>query len=155
MLPAALNSAMPTLSNATNAVVLVTSYLFSGLMFSPDLDTNSRPYKRWGPVRWLWLPYRMLVPHRHWVSHSMVVGPLLRVIYFIGAVALLFALGVGIANLFRPIDPTGALRLLGTDLVTWFKQNPVPVAYAVLGLVLGGAAHTIADVVFSRIKRLL
>ena len=154
MVPAALNSGLPELGEA-NTVVLVGSYLFSGIMFSPDLDTHSRPYRRWGPLRWVWLPYRGLVPHRSWVSHSLVFGPLLRVLYFIGILALLLAAGVGCANLFMPLDPTGALRVLGSDLFAWVTLYPTPIAYAVLGLVLGGASHTIADIVFSGIKRRL
>src|SRR5688572_8556941 len=98
MVPFALNSGLPNL-DAANTAVLAGSYLFSGIMFSPDLDTASRPYRRWGPLRWVWLPYRGLVPHRSWVSHSVVFGPLLRVLYFIGILALLFALGVLLTNL--------------------------------------------------------
>jgi uncharacterized metal-binding protein len=152
MVPASLNSGMPGL-DVTNTAVLVGSYLFSGIMFSPDLDTASRPYRRWGPLRWIWLPYRGLVPHRSWVSHSVVLGPIVRVLYFIAALAFLFGLGVFIANLFMPIDPSGTLRLIGADLVNWVMRHPLPITYAIIGLVLGGAAHTIADIVFTGVKR--
>ena len=36
------------------------SYIFSGLMFGPDLDIYSLQYKRWGIGRWIWLPYQYL-----------------------------------------------------------------------------------------------
>jgi uncharacterized metal-binding protein len=153
MTPVSLNSGLPGLDVA-NTAILVGSYLFSGLLFSPDLDTYSRPYRRWGPFRVLWLPYRGMVSHRSWVSHSMVFGPLIRVLYFIGVLALLAAVGIVIANLFRPIDPTGALKLFSSDLVNWALINPWPIMYAATGLVLGGATHTLADIVFSRIKRI-
>jgi uncharacterized metal-binding protein len=152
MVPVSLNSGLPNL-DAANTAILASSFLFSGIMFSPDLDTASRPYRRWGPLRWMWLPYRGLVPHRSWVSHSVVFGPLLRVLYFIGILALLFALGVLIANLFTPLDPTGALKLLGVEFMGWATANPAPITYAIIGLVLGSAAHTLADLVFSAIKR--
>ena len=35
-----------------------------GLSISPDLDTTSRPTRRWGPLRVLWWPYRTLLRHR-------------------------------------------------------------------------------------------
>jgi uncharacterized metal-binding protein len=96
-----------------------------------------------------------MVPHRGWISHSLIFGPLLRVLYFVGVVALILALGVLTANLFMPLDPTGALKVLGSDLLTWATLNPAPVTYGIIGLVLGGATHTLADVIFSFIKRRL
>ena len=34
------------------ALVSGLAFLIGGLWLSPDLDTNSRPYQRWGPLRW-------------------------------------------------------------------------------------------------------
>src|SRR6266566_7018649 len=79
--PAVLNSSLPQIGPITT-VVLVGSYLASGILFSPDLDLHSRPYRRWGPLRFIWLPYQKMIPHRSWVSHSFVFGPLFRVCYF-------------------------------------------------------------------------
>jgi len=42
---------------ATNLIVSG-AFLFSGLMFGPDLDLYSVQYKRWGPLRLLWIPYQ-------------------------------------------------------------------------------------------------
>ena len=38
-------------------LLVVGAYLFSGLLLSNDLDTQSRIYRRWGPLRGLWYPY--------------------------------------------------------------------------------------------------
>lgn len=64
------------------------SYLFGGLMFGPDLDIHSVQYKRWGTLRWIWLPYRGSLRHRSWLSHGPIVGTTLRVLYFFAWVAL-------------------------------------------------------------------
>ena len=57
------------------------SYLFSSLFMSPDLDlASSRPARRWGVLRYLWLPYAACF--RHWgVSHNPLLGPLTRIGY--------------------------------------------------------------------------
>ena len=153
MLPVALNSGLPG-ADPLNAAVLTGTYLASGLLFSPDLDTHSRPYKRWGPLRWIWLPYQALVPHRSWVSHSFLLGPIIRVLYFVGMVALVAALGIGLMNLLTPTDPTGTLLNMARAAGRWIETNLPLLAYATVGLVLGGAAHTLADLVFSKVKRM-
>ncbi|MEW6213092.1 MAG: metal-binding protein, partial [Acidobacteriota bacterium] len=67
---------------ATGAMV------FGGLMFGPDLDIQSRQYARWGPLRFLWWPYKAVLPHRSWLSHSILFGTLIRVAYFLLIVTL-------------------------------------------------------------------
>lgn len=44
-------------------------YFSSGLFFSPDLDTNSLPYKRWGYLKVIWTPYLKSRKHRGF-SHT-------------------------------------------------------------------------------------
>ena len=94
-------------------VTLVGSILVSGLMLSPDLDLDSSIYHRWGPLKWLWLPYQKLVPHRSFLSHSML-GALLRIGYFllmIWGLSHLISLGVekaGVGHL-RPLPSPAEL----------------------------------------------
>lgn len=47
----------------------------------PDLDINSRPYQRWGVLRWLWWPYQRLIRHRSVLSHSPFLGTAIRISY--------------------------------------------------------------------------
>ncbi|MCS6869514.1 DUF2227 family putative metal-binding protein [Thermus sp.] len=55
--------------------------LLGGLWLSPDLDLpDSRPSRRWGPLRLLWEPYRAFHPHRG-RSHTYLYGPLSRFLY--------------------------------------------------------------------------
>jgi len=59
----------------------IAAYLFSMLLLSPDLDlAKSDSYRRWGPLRWLWMPYAAAFRHRR-VSHHPLFGPLTRIAY--------------------------------------------------------------------------
>ncbi|MEO8287287.1 MAG: metal-binding protein [Chloroflexota bacterium] len=152
--PVLLNSTLPEMGAAT-AIVAVGSYLASGLVFSPDLDLHSTPYKRWGPLRFIWKPYQKMVPHRSWVSHSFVFGPLIRVLYFAIAMTLLYLAGMALVNLFVAVDATGTLLNFSRTVQTWVETHPVTISYAVGGLIMGGAAHTAADLIYSWTKRKL
>ncbi|MEZ0373348.1 MAG: metal-binding protein, partial [Candidatus Sericytochromatia bacterium] len=46
------------------SAVATLAYVFAGLMFSGDLDVKSVQYKRWGWLRWIWIPYQKSVSHR-------------------------------------------------------------------------------------------
>ncbi|MFQ5800357.1 MAG: metal-binding protein [Candidatus Hydrothermarchaeales archaeon] len=74
--------------STTQATSFAGGYLIGLFLFSPDLDTKSASYRRWGPLRYLWLPYVFLFKHRG-ISHNPIVGPLLRLLY-VGA----FVLGI-------------------------------------------------------------
>jgi uncharacterized metal-binding protein len=150
--PMVLESNLPDI-NPTNAIVLLGSYLLSGLLFSPDLDLKSAPYKRWRALRFMWIPYQRLVPHRSWISHSFLLGPVLRVIYFAVVLSLLaFLVLVGV-NALVAIDPTNTMLSAATQIRAWLEAHPVVIGYAVAGFILGGAAHSLADIVWSWIKR--
>jgi uncharacterized metal-binding protein len=64
-------------------IITAAAHLLGGLYLSPDLDLVSKPFKRWGLLRVLWLPYQKLIPcHRHWLSHGVIVGSIVRLLYF-------------------------------------------------------------------------
>lgn len=62
-------------------IIAASAHLLGGLYLSPDLDLVSRPFKRWGLLRCLWIPYQKLIPHRHWLSHGVIVGSIIRLLY--------------------------------------------------------------------------
>ncbi len=65
----------------------IAAYLFSMFLLSPDLDlAKSDSYRRWGPLRWLWMPYATAFRHRR-ISHHPLFGPLTRIAY-VGILAL-------------------------------------------------------------------
>ncbi len=139
--------------NPANAAVLVGAYLVSGLLFSPDLDTRSTAYRRWRWIRWLWLPYQRMVPHRSWVSHHMLFGPVLRILYLTGISAVVTLAGFGVLNMLVPVDPSGLLLSIARTAWQWIGSHPFTTAYAMLGFILGGTTHTLADLLFTAIKR--
>jgi uncharacterized metal-binding protein len=62
-------------------LIAASSHLLGGLYLSPDLDLKSIPWKRWGLLKFIWLPYQKFIPHRHWLSHAPVVGSIGRLLY--------------------------------------------------------------------------
>ncbi|MDW8106127.1 MAG: metal-binding protein [Armatimonadota bacterium] len=136
------------------AWLTIASYTFSGIWLSSDLDTHSSAYRRWGPLRVIWYPYQKLVPHRSWISHGIGIGPLLRVAYLLGMLTLLT---LGLNWLLSRIgwalqaDP----RSWWLHLLDWVLRYPREVGALVIGLVAGGAVHSLLDFAHTRLKRWL
>ena len=114
-------------------VVSALAFLIGGLWLSPDLDTNSRPYQRWGPLRWLWWPYRKALRHRSLLSHTPVVGTLVRVGYGLGIALLLSDL----------LHPWGAPS--SSELLTWLKQQERLLWVALVGVEASAWLHLLQD----------
>ncbi|MFY9250226.1 MAG: metal-binding protein [Vulcanococcus sp.] len=114
-------------------VVSALAFLIGGLWLSPDLDTNSRPYQRWGPLRWLWWPYRKTLRHRSILSHTPVVGTLVRVGYGLGIVLLLSGL----------LHPWGAPS--SSEVLTWLKQQERLLWVALVGIEASAWLHLLQD----------
>src|SRR5688572_221922 len=72
------------------AFVYAAATLVSGLVLSPDLDLDSEPYTRWGALSFIWWPYKVVLPHRSWVSHGPFIGAPIRILYLGIAVLLLW-----------------------------------------------------------------
>jgi uncharacterized metal-binding protein len=133
------------------------AYLFSGLLFGPDLDTRSRHYFRWGLFRWLWLPYQRLLSHRSVFSHGPLLGTCGRLLYLGGWLVLLGLLSSGLWTLWRDPQRWGDLpqywQAQGRQL--WrTSQTQVHLLVTILvGLEVGAMNHSLSDWLGSRIKR--
>ncbi len=129
------------------ALTITAAHLISGLLFSCDLDIDSREYRRWGPLRLIWWPYKESVPHRSWISHGLIIGPLLRLAYFgiiMYVTVWLMLHALGRAALWRELEANVART------ITYNSGQ----SYAFLtGFVLGGAAHSIPDWITTGTKR--
>ena len=126
----------------------------AGYACAGDLDLNSREYRRWGLLRFLWLPYRNLVPHRSWISHGLVLGGVIRVAYLLLVTTLLFWTGIWAYSRLGPhLDATAATRTGWNCLLDWVNAHPYPTAATLCGFVLAGTAHSLADIVYSGLKR--
>lgn len=98
----------------------------ANLWLSPDLDTVSKPFKRWGTLRLIWLPYLKLVKHRSLISHSPVLSTLIRVAYLVGP-------AIAVAH------------LAGVDLVQQLQPWRSELLAALAGLMVADMGHLVAD----------
>jgi uncharacterized metal-binding protein len=151
------------LTQSGNLTLLVSGgFLFAGLMFGPDLDIYSQQYKRWGILRWIWLPYQRNLRHRSLISHGAVIGTIGRILYLSVWIALFVSSGIVISAI--------AQQFLGkipdwqstaqTSIVTTFGQTIYFIQRAtieclaiVIGLELGAMSHSLSDWIGSTIKR--
>lgn len=134
-------------------LTLITSagFLFSGLMFGPDLDIHSIQFKRWGWLRWLWIPYQKALSHRSRLSHGLLIGTILRILYlfvFLGTIAI-FA--VAIAQLAWGF-PWNWQEFWQTCWQKLPQYSGEAIALFV-GLELGAMSHAFADTLGSTYKK--
>jgi len=102
----------------------------AGIILSPDLDVDHRTESErlFYRVGWLpgilfygyWLPYALLIPHRHPVSHWPIVGTIGRLLYLLPL--------WGAAWTFTGFPPwvyTWAFvgGLMGSDTLHWLRDN--------------------------------
>lgn len=128
------------------------AYLFSGLMFGPDLDIHSVQFKRWGIFRWIWLPYQKSLSHRSKLSHGFLIGTTLRVLYFsvllllVGVITVAIAQGIwGFAWNWRLFFMAGQEQV---------RENYWAEMLALFaGLETGAMSHSISDWLGSAVKR--
>ncbi|NJR51483.1 MAG: metal-binding protein [Leptolyngbyaceae cyanobacterium CSU_1_3] len=149
--------------NGNLTLIVSGSFLFGGLMFGPDLDIYSQQYKRWGVLRWIWLPYRKQVRHRSFLSHGAIVGTVLRICYlsvWLGILGSVMIVGGAIVH--QVLNGTGSWQFLAQQgfevsaqvLSRSLQQHPISWLSAAIGLELGALSHSISDWVGSRVKRL-
>ncbi len=131
-------------SQSRNLTLLVCgAFLFGGLMFGPDLDIDSRQFRRWGWLRWIWLPYQKSIRHRSLLSHGPVIGTGLRLAYLSTCAVLLTLLWVSIVGQFWEVSWSwqGILikieRSLSLNRTEWLAL--------LIGLELGAMSHSFSD----------
>lgn len=132
-------------------LLVAVSFLFGGLMFGPDLDIRSIQSKRWGWLRWLWLPYRGQIRHRSWLSHGFLAGTLLRLIY------LWVWILVGTLLVLEFSNTTGQTQVtwndLGQSVITIFLRYWRIWLAIAIGIETGAMSHSISDWLVSSWKR--
>jgi uncharacterized metal-binding protein len=162
-LPLIVGAALAITRSDRLTLILSGAFLFSGLMFGPDLDIRSRQFSRWGWLRWLWLPYQRNIRHRSWLSHGFLTGTLVRVLYL--GVWMLLALGVlliGVAIARQPQEQGPWFPLWQNLLeaavkagVASIQTYPADYGALLVGLELGAVSHILSDRIVSAYKRLL
>ncbi|MBK4732948.1 metal-binding protein [Oxynema sp. CENA135] len=141
-----------TTRNSSLTLVVAGGFLFSGLMFGPDLDIYSCQFQRWGWLRWLWIPYQKSLRHRSFLSHGPIIGTALRVLYLSIWVLLAGVVGLSASYwLFQlDLDWREVKQVAGRSLV---EYSPEAIAL-LLGLELGALSHSLSDWCSSGYKRL-
>ncbi|MFN2390402.1 MAG: metal-binding protein [Pyrinomonadaceae bacterium] len=138
------------------AFIVTFGMIFGGLMFGPDLDTRSTQYSRWSIFRFLWYPYQAFFAHRSRWSHGFIFGTLLRVVYFMGVLTLLSFLGSYIlaAYMGATIPNLTESVKIWQQIGEFTHQNfgEYFFLYVFVGLWLGGASHSLADIAGTFIK---
>ncbi|GGR10120.1 DUF2227 family putative metal-binding protein [Deinococcus ruber] len=111
-------------------VPFVLGSVFGTLLVTPDLDLRfNDARRRWGALAFLWGPYATFSKHRG-MSHSYVIGPLVRLLYLL--VMLL---------------PLLALLLVVARAQDWFFTWRLvePLQRAVMGYMLSQWLHLLCD----------
>jgi len=141
----------------TTSVIATVAMLFSGLMFGPDLDLDSKPYRRWGPLKFLWKPYQAALPHRSKLSHGPILGTVIRVAYFTVVFSVFAATVLYIRHRYVNGDQTtwqNEFNVVKADLFAFWNETDRQYLWsAFAGLWAGALAHTTADIFWSAIKR--
>ncbi|MEZ5335276.1 MAG: metal-binding protein [Methanolobus sp.] len=115
--------------DATVLLIFSLGYIFATFFLSPDLDIQSKPYKRWGLLKILWWPYKVIFKHRGY-SHHPVIGPLSIVLNLAIIVAMVLFIG-------------------------GFEAKSVPPGFivpAIAGMVLSMEVHIVSDSFVSKFK---
>lgn len=133
-------------------LVTALAYLFSGLMFGPDLDIHSVQFKRWGILRWIWLPYQKSLSHRSLLSHGFLIGTTLRVFYFSLILLLTLVVGVAIAQMIWGFtwNWQGFFITGGQQVKQQFWAEAIALF---AGLEIGAMSHSLSDWVGSTLKQ--
>lgn len=142
-LPLVAGSTLLLSKSAALTLIISSSFLFSGLMFGPDLDIYSCQFKRWGPLKFIWLPYQKSLRHRSFWSHAPLIGTALRLVYLGIWLILLSGLILMIANLGWQFH--WSWRDSFAALASILRQYPLEGLMLYSGLELGAFTHSLSD----------
>lgn len=156
--PAVFAGAQMYAGDAKLSLIATVATLFSGLMFGPDLDLDSKPYRRWGPLKFLWFPYKAALSHRSRLSHGLVLGTIFRILYFVAMVAILATAVLYVRQRYLYGQQTtwnAEFQRVSLDIGSmWMNMDKPSFWAAFAGLWVGAAAHTVSDVVWSITKKI-
>jgi uncharacterized metal-binding protein len=156
--PVAFVAAMMYWGRLLVALVATAATIFAGLMFGPDLDLYSKQYKRWGPLRFIWYPYMVVLSHRSRLSHGLMLSTAFRVLYFIAVTAVLSTAVLYVRQRYLyGVQTTWSQEFARVSLdlgELWRRIEKEYFWAAFAGLWFGAAVHTVSDIVWSIVKKL-
>ena len=145
--------------SASDFIIFSASYSLATMFLSPDLDLHtSKPTQNWRALRYFWRPYSILFKHRGF-SHSIVLGPLTRILYILCALTVLIAIYQAINNIFFGIQPSISNTLSNIHLEATkrlIEENQKDIFLILLGIWLSDFVHiAIGDHLYGFIKKLI
>lgn len=122
-------------------------YIFSGYMFSGDLDIKSSEYYRWGMFKLIWIPYQKIFSHRSIFTHGFILGPIIRLVYlfiiYLLVCALLYSLD------FINLSTEGVINRAYLFII----RNKYFFFIMYLAISLGAGIHTLTDLFYSFVNK--
>lgn len=144
----------------TDTSIFFFSFIFATFMLSPDLDTKSKSYSRWGIMRFIWIPYRKFMKHRDFLSHFPVISSAIRGIYLILSLIILFSvisyiilliLSFGSSEYKKGFfDVLKATSIMTAKTLLSIKKEYILAMFS--GLFCGDTIHYLLDIFTSKIK---
>ncbi len=139
--------------NGTLTLLVASGFLFSGLMFGPDLDVKSSQYRRWGWLRWVWLPYQRF-RHRSLLTHGPILGTVIRLLYLGVWLSGTAFFGIILWSMVQQVQGTVAqwqtiapqyMGQLGQVVWRSVQHHPSGWLALCIGLELGAMSHSFSD----------
>ena len=124
--------------NIKSGILASLSFLIGGLWLSPDLDTDSKPLRRWGIIQFIWLPYRKIIPHRSIFSHGILLGSAIRIGYLL-LIYYLFSL------IFLNLESKNLLFFI-RDILEFSKGYNQEFIAIIIGIESSAILHVIKDI---------
>lgn len=140
------------LTKSSDLTLMVSGgFLFGGLMFGPDLDIYSRQFKRWGWLRRIWIPYQKSMRHRSVLSHGLLIGTTLRVVYLASWIVGLGLLGVLLVELLT--QGAWSWQQIVQEAIGFGFEYRFELIALFVGLEMGAMLHSLSDWSYSAYKR--
>ena len=128
------------------------AFVFSGLMFGPDLDIYSIQYQRWRWLKFIWLPYQKTLKHRSFFSHGFIIGTVVRILYLFLVLFFCVIFIVAIAQIIFGFAWNWQ-KIVNLGYVNLTRKYYSESIALFVGLELGAMSHYLADEIASRLKK--
>jgi uncharacterized metal-binding protein len=130
-------------------MLLTIGTYIGGFWLSPDLDTRSRPFYRWGYLRFIWWPYQWLVKHRGGLSHGLFIAAWFRLLYLSAVLILLYS-GTSLAVARLTHSHTSMPQ---HEIVSFLEHHIHDILWLGVGVWLGSLIHILLDHVSSAFRK--
>lgn len=128
------------ITNTSFYVLFGLGYAIGTYFITPDMDIKSDSYRKWGIFRFLWYPYMRIMPHRSFLSHTIVLGDIIRIMYL----AIIISPVLYVVNIF----------IMNGNLLDYVTKHQSILFSLFVGIVGASTMHIIADVLNTNRKKM-